>query len=411
MDVRAAKRFRKTNLGYYIDKPTAVIGGYDRAITILTGPTDPRYAGASFVNDDWFKFIAGATTHRSIYITTKPVKEVSRCISYNSRLDDDIIRRFGFRELLPDLLLDYAELGEEAGTELLNDALADIAKEIFETKRESYKRIFDVITAEYEPLYNLDVTYEEQHSGTDTEGIDTATDTSRAKDGSDTYSKGGTESTAYAGSEATTYAGSEAMTYAGSEATTYAGSEAMTYAGSEATTYAGSETTADNEGSKNTTDNSTYAFNSVDPVPESKSVVNFDKSETKTFNGRSDTKAFDGRSDTKTFTDRSDTKAFNGRSDTKTFTDRSDTKAFNGRSDTTTYNTEDTTEYGSSETEALTTVTDRSYTHGEKIKTRRYGNQGITRSDELVRAEMELRKEVDFLRMVAEEVAKQLSII
>lgn len=343
MDVRAAKKFNKTNLGYYIDKPTAVIGGYDRAITILASVTDPRYTGASFVDDDWFKYIAGATTHRSIYIATKPVKVVSRCLSFNSRLDDDIIRRYGFRELLPDLLLDYRELGEDAGTELLNDALADITKEIFETKRESYKRIFDVIKAEYEPLYNLDVTYEEQHSGTDTEGIDTATDTSRAKDGEDTYSKGGTE------------------------ATTYAGSEAMTYAGSE--------TTADNEGSNNTTNNSTYAFNSVDPVPESKSVVNFDKSETKSFDNRSDT------------------------------------KSFNNRSDTTTYNTEDSTEYGSSETESLTTATDRTYTHGEKIKTRRYGNQGITRSDELVRAELELRKEIDFVHMVAEEVAKQLSII
>lgn len=343
MDVRAAKRFKKIHLGYYIDKPTAVVGGYDRAITILTSATDPRYTGASFVNDDWFKYIAGATTHRSIYIATKPVKVVSRCLSFNSRLDDDIIRRYGFRELLPDLLLDYRELGEEAGTELLNDALADIAKEIFETKRESYQRIFEVITAEYEPLYNLDVTYEEQHSGTDTEGIDTATDTSRAKDGEDTYSRGGTEATAYAGSEAMTYAGSE--------------------------------TTADNEGSRNTTDNSTYAFNSVDPVPEAKSVVNFEKSESKSFNNRSDT------------------------------------KSYNGRSDTTTYNTEDTTEYGSSETESLTTATDRTYTHGEKIKTRRYGNQGITRSDELVRAELEFRKEVDFVRLVAEEVTKQLSII
>lgn len=343
MDVRAAKRFKKIHLGYYIDMPTAVTGGYDRAITILTGAADPRYTGASFLDDDWFKYIAGATTHRSMYIATNPVKVVSRCLSFNSRLDDDIIRRYGFRELLPDLLLDYRELGEEAGTELLNDALADIAKEIFETKRESYKRIFDVITAEYEPLYNLDVTYEEQHSGTDTEGIDTATDTSRAKDGEDTYSKGGTETTAYAGSEATTYAGSEK--------------------------------TADDEGSRNTTDNSTYAFNSADPVPESKSIVTFEKSETKSFK------------------------------------DRTDTKSFNGRSDTTTYDTEDTTAYGSTETESSTIATDRSYTHGEKIKTRRYGNQGVTRSDELASAEMEFRQKVDFVRMVSEEVAKQMSIM
>lgn len=326
MDVRAAKRFNKTNLGYYIDKPTAVIGGYDRAITILTSAADPRYTGASFVNDDWFKYIAGATTHRSIYIATKPIKVVSRCLSFNSRLDDDIIRRYGFRELLPDLMLDYRELGEEAGTELLNDALADIAKEIFETKRESYKRIFDVITAEYEPLYNLDVTYEETHSGTDLEGIDTATDTSREKDGADTNTRTGTDTT----------------------------------------TMSGSENTKDNNGSKNVTNNSTYAFNSSDPVPESTSEVLFSKDET---------------------------------------------KSYSNRSDAVEYNTTDRIAYGSEETESATIATDRSFTHGEEITTRRYGNQGITRSDELVRAEVELRQEVDFVRMVAEEVAKQLSII
>lgn len=325
MEIRAAKRFKRDNLGYFIDRPTAVIGGYDRLITILLGASDPRYAGASFLSDDWFTYVAGATTHKSIYVTKDP-KGVGRCITANSRLDDDIIRRYGFRILLPDLLADYHELGDTYGAELLNDALADITKEIFESKRESYKRIYDVVYSDYEPLYNLDVTYEETHSGTDTEGIDTTQDSTREKDGSDTHGKTGTETT----------------------------------------TYSGSENTKDNANSGNETNDYTYAFNSADPVPEKKSTVAFNKDET---------------------------------------------RSFSGRNDQIVYNTSETMGYGSEETESATIATDRSFTHGEKIKTRRYGNQGITRSDELVRAELELRKEIDFLHLVADDIAKQISII
>lgn len=324
MEIRAAKRYNKLHLGYYIDMPTAVIGGYDRAITLVNGASDTRYSGASFVNDDWFKFIAGLSTHRSVYITKDP-NGVNRCLTANSRLDDDIIRRYGFRLLLPDLYEDYKDLGE-TGITLLNYALPDICKEIFETKRESYNRIFDVITEEYEPLYNLDVTYEEQHRGTDTEGIDTTQDTTREKDGTDS----------------------------------------TTRSGSETLTYSGSENTKDNQGSGNTTNNYTYAFNSTDPVPAEKSELIFSKDET------------------------------------KSFTNRQDSRTYN--------NVKDQTDYGSEETEGTTIATDRSFTHGETITTRRYGNQGVTRADELVRAEIELRKATDFIRLVADDIAPQISI-
>lgn len=326
MEIRAAKRYNKLHLGYYIDMPIAVIGGYDRAITLVNGVSDARYNGAPFVNDDWFKFIAGLSTHRSVYITKDP-KGVNRCLTANSRLDDDIIRRYGFRLLLPNLYEDFKELGDEIGITLINYALSDICKEIFETKRESYKRIFDVIKEEYEPLYNLDVTYVERHSGTDTEGIDTTQDTTKEKDGTDS----------------------------------------ITRSGSETLAYTGAENTKDNQGSGNTTNNYTYAFNSVDPVPAEKNEMIFAKDET------------------------------------KSFTNRQDTRTYN--------NVKDQTDYGSEETEGTTIATDRSFTHGENITTRRYGNQGITRADELVSAEVELRKATDFIRLVADEIAPQISII
>ena len=323
--IRPAKRYSKVNLGYYLDKPEPVLGGYDRSITLLLNAADTRYTGASFLSDPWFIYIAGATTHKSIYINDNP-KSVNRCLTANSRLDDDLLRRYGFRLMLPDLLADYKELGDIYGTELLNDAFADMVKEIFETKREAYSRIYAVINEEYEPLFNLDVTYVETHSGTDTEGIDTTQDSTREKDGSDSLVK----------------------------------------TGSDTTTYSGSETTQDNNGSQSTTNTYTYAFNSSDPVPEGKSITDYAKSETKSFTGRNDQLQ---------------------------------------------HNTTDTTNYGSEETESATIATDRSFTHGEKITTRRYGNQGITKSTELVMDQINTWNNIDFIRYVTDDIAHQISII
>ena len=339
MEIRTIKKYSKINLGYYLDKPEPVTGGYDRAVTLLDGANDSRYTGASYINDDWFIYLAGSSANKSTFITLNP-NGVNKCLKANSRLDDDILKRYGYRVLFADLILDYKELGEEVGKELLNEELADRVKEIFETKRETYNRIYEVINEEYEPLYNLDVTYEEQHSGTDTTGSSGSNTSSLTRTGDDSLKRTGTEKLANAGSEAMTYAGSEKTAYAGSESMSYAGSEKTAYAGSEAMTYAGSEITADGTGSKTVTNNSVYAFNSVDPVPESHSETLHEKSESKTYDNRQDTKSFNNREDTKSFTNREDTKSFEDREDTKSFQNRTDTKSFNNREDTTTYNTQ-----------------------------------------------------------------------
>ena len=427
MEIRTVKKYSKINLGYYLDKPEPVTGGYDRAITLIDGANDSRYAGASFIDDDWFKYIAGSSANKSTFITLNP-NGVNKCLKANSRLDDDILKRYGYRVLFADLILDYKELGEEVGKELLNAELADRAKELFETKREAYKRIFEVINEEYEPLYNLDVTYEEQHSGTDTTGNSGTTTGNLTKTGDDTVKVTGTEKTGYAGSEKTAYSGtektgysgSESMEYAGSETMEYAGSETMGYAGSETMEYAGSEITADGTGAKTVTNNSVYAFNSVDPVPESHSETLHEKNESKTFDDRTDTKSFDNREDTKSFDDRTDTKSFDNRTDTKSFTNREDTKSFQNREDTKsftnredtiTHNTNNKTEYNSGESTSGTHSNTGSITHGEKIVTKRYGNQGITKSTELLSDQIATWSVIDFIHYIADDIARQISTV
>ena len=339
---RAARRYNKTNLGYYLDKPTEVSGGYDRAITVILNPNDLRYFGASFTEDDWFKYIAAATTNHSLYLTELP-RAVNRCITANSRVDDDLIRRYGFRVMLPDLFAVYHEMGEEVGTDFLNDYFADSVIEIFDTNREAFKRIFAVINEEYNPLYNLDVTYEETHSGTDVEGIDGTTNTSRALEGS--------------------------------HITEYKGSESNAKTGNDALTYEGTETNKDGVNSKTTTNVSTYAFNSSAPVPESLSETDHD---TETI---------------KSYTDRADRTTYNS-TDTLSFTNR-----------------KDETSTDDSETTDITTATDRSFTHGEKITTKRYGNQGITKSTELLDDEIRAWSNIDFVHYVTDLIAHKISMV
>ena len=410
MEIRTIKKYSKINLGYYLDKPEPVTGGYDRAVTLIDGVSDSRYAGASYLDDDWFKYLAGSSANKSTFITLNP-NGVNKCLKANSRLDDDILKRYGYRVLFADLLLDYKDLGEAVGKELLNEELADRVKELFETKREAYNRIFEVINEEYEPLYNLDVTYEEQHSGTDSTGSSGSNTSSLTRTGDDSIKKTGTEKLANAGSEAMTYAGSEKTAYAGSESMTYSGSEKTAYAGSESMTYSGAEITADGTGSQTVTNNSVYAFNSVDPVPESHSETLHEKTESKTYDDREDTKSFNNREDTKSFTNREDTKSFDDREDTKSFLNRTDTKSFNNREDTTTYNTVDKTEYNSGQSTSGSHTDSGTFTHGEKIVTKRYGNQGITKSTELLIDQINTWTNIDFIHYVADEIVRKISTI
>lgn len=100
---------------------------------------------------------------------------------------------------------------------------------------DSISRIYEALTAEYNPIHNFD-RYEEVSETTDT-----------------------SETTDYTGSETTGYTGSETTSYTGSEVTDYTGSETSTHTGSETTDYTGSETTSETvEGS---TENKISAYN------------------------------------------------------------------------------------------------------------------------------------------------------
>lgn len=339
--IRPFRKYDISQIGYYLSILTKSDNNVDRAVTLINGVNDSRYAGCSFVSEDWFKYIAGLGKNKELYLDNG---HLLMCQNYNSRLDDNIMKRYGFRYMLPN---DYEMFNEHLGNDdllvMLNSLYAQYLIELFEEYNESFKRIYDVILQEYEPLFNLDVTYEETHSGTDS-----------------TVSEGGHTDT---------------TTYSGSEKDEHKGTDTITKSGSESNASTGHDDFADQTGAHTETVNTTYAFDSTNDVPESKS---------RTENGRNERTTY-GRKDTTTFTNRQDSTGYNS-SNTKSFTNRED---------------ETVNVHGDSS----------SITHGEKIKTRRYGNQGVTRSDELANAEITFRDKLSFLNMVSDRVAQRISIL
>lgn len=372
--IRPFRKYDISQIGYYLSILTESGNNVNRAVTLIDGVSDARYAGCSFVSEDWFEYIAGLGKNKELYLDNG---HLLMCQNYNSRLDDNILKRYGYRYMLPN---DYEIFNEHLGNEdllvMLNSLYAQYLIELFEEYNESFKRIYDVILQEYEPLYNLDVTYEEQHSGTDS-----------------TISEGShTDTTSYSGSETNAHTGSDTTTYSGSEKDEHKGTDTLTKSGSESVAESGHDDFADQTGAHTETVTTTFAFDSVNGVPEGKSRTEngrnerttYGKTETTTFNNRQDATGFNS-STTKSFTDRQDSIAYSS-NNTKSFTNRQDVLAnYHGDSS--------------------------SVTHGEKIKTRRYGNQGVTRSDELASAEITFRDKLSFLNMVSDRVAQRISIL
>ena len=333
-------KYNRMELGFYL---TALGGNpIDRLVKLINGTSDSGYAGCSFLSDDWFQYVASTNGNKLIYVSNGQIVKAN---SYNSRLDDDIIKRYSHRPLEEDLLA-FALNNKNADylLDIVNDYLREEVIRLFDAEREAMTRIYTVINEDYEPLYNLDVTYEEQHSGTDTKTIS------------------GTES------------GTDGDT--GTSTNVRSGGETLTKSGSEATTYAGGETRHDNTGSNTTTANSVYAFDSVNALPNDGSVVNHNKSESTEYNNRSDTTAFNNRQDSTSYNNLTDQRTDN-----------------------------------LSHSHSRTSSGSEGFAHGEKITTRRFGNQGITKSTELLDDEIRTWSRIDFLQYVSDMVVKRITTI
>lgn len=223
-----------------------------------------------------------------------------------------------------------------------------------------YKRLYDIATAEYNPLYNVDAT---EHTERD---LKMQGNGSHELSGKDTNTTSGDETFEKAGTETNTKNGSETDTKAGRETNTKSGSKEISYDGG-----------SDEKIIANTTfDDATFR-------DVSKETTTPGAAQTETYNDITDELSFSA--------DRTDEHTYNSVTDELSFSD--------DRKDTHTYNDVETaTDYGKKDTE------ERNFNDFEVTEHRRFGNIGVTKSQDLAESEFDLwSKKMDWMKFVVRE--------
>ena len=261
--------------------------------------------------------------------------------SISANINSYLKYNYGLRELITPSI-DYLEDASE--TEILAWIKEKLSL-LFASHNESYSRLFEVFTSEYNPLWNVDGTETETHGGKDT----------TQNSGTDTINNTGTDSRAYTGTDTHT--------------SRHTGTDTNTSANS------GTDTTTEANSGTDTTTNSVATFDNPSPVL---------KDQQSTLNGKSTTTTLQhGQSTTNTL------------QHGETVTDTTE----HGLTDSLTHGHTIQTVNGKKTEE----------THGHTITTVRQGNIGVISSVKLLQEHMELWNGLSFMDIVARDIIKEIT--
>lgn len=250
------ENYHKTECGYWLRKYAQNGGNVDR-VHVLIDLNGTDFSGESYFTEPWFLELKKASGVRDFCGNT--AGSVAQCTTQNSNFDNTFLNRHAHKELQPDVLSMLEGMAKLNGsTAAINNMLRSYLKGVFDENNESFKRIWAVINERYDPLYNVDVTDTETHSGKDTD----------KHTGSDTTAK------------------------TGSETLTNDGKDTDTTTGSIENAKTGTETTKDGNNSKTITNNTTFAFDSVAEIPDSGSETILETEKITEFNNRKDTQTY-----------------------------------------------------------------------------------------------------------------------
>lgn len=254
--------------------------------------------------------------------------------------------------------------------EMYNNMAFDIV-DLINNNRRKYERYYNVITKEYEPLWNVD--------GTETRTL------SHEGENADTIQRSSTSN----GSISTTFTDflktntkslSDTLEKAGIETDTRTLDTVLTYAGMEENILSGDEKH----------DNYVTTFNSDTHYDSSGEKISFDN--------RKDTKQFTNRTDSNTGTDTLD-KTFDNRIDTHTLSE-TDTESQTGSKTDTQTNSSLGTDTSSG-----------SNSYEDTENTTRQGNIGVTSSQNLFNQELELVSKLVIYDSMAYDIASEFLIL
>lgn len=309
----------------------------------------------TYMNSEWFQFIndGGQGWHGWMIFASM------------------FYSRFGEREIiLPDSILDeeydnYNDFLEHVKTYI--SVQLDLFYWLNNTKYGFYYNV--LIDKTYNPIWNLDATetrsYTKDNTGTQ--------DNDTTKTGNYTDNK----TLNYTGSETESDSGTDTNVESGNITNAKSGTRTLTNSGTDTTTKSGSETTAN--------------------VPMETTSF-YDTTKT-TYNNVAD-ETQHGKTETESFTNYTDTETFNSHQNQRTL-NTSHTKSFTNRQDT------DNTTVTYNNLKDANKRTDNLKEEYEETITRS-GNQGVTKSQEMVTDELVLRAKYDLLNMIMSEMAQYL---
>ena len=313
MNYYSFEKYKNTDIGYYLRKYQETSGNINRVHTLID-LSGSGFTGEPYYNDEWFtelKKSSGVNDYCAISGGGVGVTSTA-----NSIFDNAMLTRHAHKELQPDIydVLHYMEHNETPAS-VVNDFMRSVLKGVFNDKRETFKRYWRVINETYDPLYNVDVTDTETHTGTDT----------------------------------VTHTGTDTTDHTGDDTLKNTGDDTLEHSGTVSDAKSGKETTKDADGSQTTTNNSIYAFDVNAAIDNEKTVTELDTERELSFTNRQDTTTYNNN----------DKQKYNSNHKTE----------YNSTTETE-YNTENETEYNS-------TITRRKYGNYGTTKSQEMVNDEI----------------------------------
>lgn len=336
----------------------------------------------------------------------------------DDKLDDYIYNNYRFRTFLDSLICDYVEPFEnychwqvteqqaivvwDAGKyydwDELKTKISNICYNVFLTNEEKYKKMYETMTKQFHPEWNVDGTT------TTTRTLEKEGQEENTQSGKIYYNKDGKEETTQSGKIYYDKAGKEKNTqdedirlehrgtvtkdFLGSEDDEKTGTRDLTKTGGTLETIA---KTAFNSGNSQLTETRQKLYgddSSIDNEKERETFTNY--KDTKSFNQRQDKDTYNN--DDITTHDNVNTLEFENRKDTTEFDDKKDTLEFTNRKDTTEFDDKkDTLEFiDRIDTENITEV--------------RQGNIGVVSTVKLLEENWELGEFANYIKVVAEDL-------
>lgn len=276
-----------------------------------------------------------------------------------------------------------------------NKAFTNIVKTfaiLLKSKKPQLDKIYDVITAEYNPIWNVDGV-----TGTISKDTHTGTDVN-AKSGNDANVTSGNDITRQTGQDTNTQGGRDVDTLSGSDMSQASGTDTRTdNITRDETTRTGS--VGVNSGGTDINSHGVFTFDDTsNSKPSAIDSTEYGKTDTTTYNNLKDSHLSNETDSTQY--GRKDTTSY-GKIDTTVY-GKTDTMAY-GKTDTTTYGKTDTMNYNSSNTETRNLLDE----HIDLVI--RQGNQGVTMTQAMINEELSLRDKFDFFYYVVHMCVNQVS--